>query len=499
MNNKFFAILGLFAVSLMLAACGAAATPETITVVETVVVEKEVEGQMVTVVETVEVEKVVEKIVEVTAVPQEEAMDPNAPVLIVWWSHFADQPNKRLVIEKVIADYEAEHPNVDIVMTWWDKNPLRDAIRSTMTAGEGAPDITTFDTEVTEWVDADWLLDLTDALPWENFVEGTDLDGYYPNLGYEGHYKFNIGASVDMIFYNPDIFEELGIEVPEDFQFTEQEFLDVVQKCGDAGYAGYANAIGNRPTTGIVAVQNPMWNLVGAEESNLYFSGQKSWDTPEARHVLEYTAQLRDAGLWSESFSTMTIDEYHAYFHTQRQACMFPIPSWYTGRAFKPVEQGGQDPNWHFGMLRYPRMDGCQACDAIHAGFESGYGVLSSTKHPEVAKDILAYFSQPKYGALWTAITDIPSPIQYDTEKDWPSEELVAKMAEQLGTTPGQWDWYWEEYNKVYGGLPTMQTPTSACGDFNDAMTNALSQGIPLDLVSVDEAVEMLDSALCTP
>ena len=81
---KFRAVLVLLAVAIVLpimAACGAAATPETITVVETVVVEKEVEGETVTVVETVEVEKVVEvekeveKVVtvEVEAEPQEES------------------------------------------------------------------------------------------------------------------------------------------------------------------------------------------------------------------------------------------------------------------------------------------------------------------------------------------------------------------------------------------------------------------------------------------
>ncbi len=56
------AILAMFAITLM--ACGGAATPETITVVETVIVEKE--GEVVTVIETVEVEKEVEKVVEVT-------------------------------------------------------------------------------------------------------------------------------------------------------------------------------------------------------------------------------------------------------------------------------------------------------------------------------------------------------------------------------------------------------------------------------------------------
>lgn len=69
---------------------------------------------------------------------------------IEWWSHWANEPAKVAVIEQIAADYMAEHPNVTIEITWWDKGPLFDAIRSTMTAGEGAPDITTFDKEVPE-------------------------------------------------------------------------------------------------------------------------------------------------------------------------------------------------------------------------------------------------------------------------------------------------------------------------------------------------------------
>ncbi|MFQ5613718.1 MAG: ectoine/hydroxyectoine ABC transporter substrate-binding protein EhuB [Anaerolineae bacterium] len=60
-SKTAFALSTLIVLLLLLAAqCGPAPTPETITVVETVVVEKEVEGETVTVVETVEVEKVVE-------------------------------------------------------------------------------------------------------------------------------------------------------------------------------------------------------------------------------------------------------------------------------------------------------------------------------------------------------------------------------------------------------------------------------------------------------
>ena len=342
-------------------------------------------------------------------------------------------------------------------------------------------------------MEAGWLVDLADALPWENFAPAAKLDGTYPDLGFPGNYKYNIGATINLLFYNPDIFAELGVEVPEDYQFTADEFLEIVQKCSEAGYAGVADAIGNRPYPAVWAVQYPLFGLVGAEAFDQYNAGLQSWDTPEARQALEYSAALRDAGLWPGSFSTMTIDEFHVYFHTQRDACMLFVPTWYAGRAFKAVEEGGQDPEWHFGMLRYPVWDESAAPNTAWAASESGYGLLSTSEQQEVAKDILAFASQPKYGALWTAVTNIPSIINYDPETDWPSDELQA----QLGATPGQWDWYWDEFNKVYGPMDKGLALTARCGDFNDAVVSALNEGLPQGLISVDEAIELLDSKLC--
>src|SRR5262245_11583279 len=74
-----FVIVALL--SLIAAACGAA-QPQTITVVETVVVEKEVQGETVTVVETVEVvkevevEKIVTQEVEVVTEVDPDALPP---------------------------------------------------------------------------------------------------------------------------------------------------------------------------------------------------------------------------------------------------------------------------------------------------------------------------------------------------------------------------------------------------------------------------------------
>lgn len=406
-------------------------------------------------------------------------------VTIEVWSHFANEPTTRSIIEGVFEAYEAEHPNVNIEVTWWDKNPERDAIRTAMlSGGADAPDITTFDTEDVDWVEAGWLVDLSDSLPWDNFIGGTKDAETYP--GIDGVYKFNFASTIDYLLYNRAIFEELEIEVPDDFQFTQDEFLDVVRKCHEAGYAGVADAIGNRPFPGTYPTWTALLNKVGGEEFGKYFRGEQSWDTPEVREVLQWVADLGEAGLWPETFSTMTIDEYHLYFHTQQKACMLYNGSWYTARAFAPVENGGQDPDFHFGMLRYPAMDEAQGNNLLRGSFPTGYAVISTSDHIDIAKDILLFWaSSPRFGAMQELLNNAPSAIKY-TADDIP---------EALLDNP--WQWYWDEFALVYGDLDIYVPSGAACGDFNAAVESALNQGLPLGLLSVDETIEILDSGLC--
>lgn len=404
--------------------------------------------------------------------------------VVTWWSHWANEPAKVAVIEAIVKDYEAAHPDVDIVLVWWDKNPLADAVRNTMTAGKGAPDIITFDTERSEWVKAGWMMDLENVIPWANLIPAAKLDGTY--TGIKGIYKFNIGATSNMILYNREIFAKLGIKVPDDFQFTQDEFVDVVTKCKAGGYAGVANAIGNRPYATRYPTEWALFNLVGPDEYGAYQRGEKSWNTPEARQAINFTADLTKAGMWPGSLATMTIDEFHVYFHTQQKACMFYIPTWYSGRAFKPEKEGGQSPNFQFGMLRYPEMKGARNNNGFLAGFESGYGILTSTKVADLAQDILAFAAQPKYGALWVAVTNSPSAIKYDPAKDLPK-----------GVDSTTWKWYWDEYAKVYGSLQVQTPLVTRCGEMEDAFKTVLNEGIPQAMITVDEAVKMLDAKLC--
>jgi oligopeptide transport system substrate-binding protein len=78
-SKRIFLFLIISIVMALVAACGGAAAPGTITVVETVIVEKEVAGETVTVVETVEVVKEVEK--EVVKEVDPDALPPEETLL----------------------------------------------------------------------------------------------------------------------------------------------------------------------------------------------------------------------------------------------------------------------------------------------------------------------------------------------------------------------------------------------------------------------------------
>ncbi len=417
------------------------------------------------------------------ASPQSETAKASEAKKILWWSHWANEPSKVETIERVAKDYMAANPNVNIENVWWDKNPLRDAFRAAMTAGsKEVADIVTVDTPmVPQYADAGWLVSL-DAIPADRFVPGAVAQGTYKG----SLYKYNIGKSINMVFFNPAIMNELGIKVPSSNQFDRTQYLDSVKKASAAGYAGAANAIGNRPYPAEMVVRFLMATMVtDADEWSQYWRGKKSWGSPPMKEVLTFFAELGKAGFWPESFTTMTIDEFHVYFHTQRKSLYLWIPSWYTGRSFKPESEGGQDPDWHMGMMLYPKLAGAKDAGALLGGFESGYGVTSANPDNEAtAIDILAFMAQPKYGALWEAKTAIPSAVR-NTPADKPSD-----------VPEGPWGWYTSTIADVYGDAPVLLGNLAGMsGDMKDAIKSNVNEGIPQGLVTVDKAIENIDKA----
>jgi len=409
------------------------------------------------------------------------------PVTINWWSHWANEPNKRDVIETFVADYMESHPTVEINLEWWDKNELIQALRNTLTAGEGFPDIFTMDAgpDGSDYVAAGWVLNLDPYVDWETQVVPAGYELYsFPTLGMEGTYGIPIEYYYDTIFYNKGIFEELGIEVPDDYTYTYDEWVDVMKTCAASEYAPVANAIGNRISNSQWPFKHALLAYAGPDDFALYLQGLKNWDTPEVRKALAQHIELSQIPIWPASFATMTIDEYHVYFYNQEKACAMYLATWYTGRAFKPADEGGQADDFHerLGMLRPVDMPDAEYNNLSLGAVGSGYAAAAMTEHPDIVGDILNSLASSKYGAMWVGKTASPTAVVYDP----------ADVESEYG-------WYFDILNEVYGSVEVIAPNVNpACGEIDTAIADVIGEGIPLGIIDdADTAIEMLNEGLC--
>ncbi|RME45507.1 MAG: extracellular solute-binding protein [Caldilineae bacterium] len=121
----------------LLSACAGAATPETVTVVQTVEVEKVVTQEVEKVV-TQEVEKVVTK--EVEKVVTKEVEKAAEPVHIILWTKEGEADGGLQYVQSLADAYNAVHPNVTFEVVNKDVEALREDFQTAALAGT-SPDL----------------------------------------------------------------------------------------------------------------------------------------------------------------------------------------------------------------------------------------------------------------------------------------------------------------------------------------------------------------------
>jgi multiple sugar transport system substrate-binding protein len=408
--------------------------------------------------------------------PAAEEPAAEEPIKLVWWSHWAEETNKRDFIEQVIADYTAEHPNVEVETVWWQKQEMFNAIQNTSIAGEGFPDIFYTDRTAPQLVEAGFTADLADSIDWDNVEDWARESWTWPDGAI---YAMPLEAATLELYLNQGAFEELGIELPEDRQLTADEFMEVAQKCIDGGYDVFA---GGMQWWGSGAL--PFWyaleHTLGIEEFAKYFNGEVPVDTPEARAAIEWAYELVSMPAYGESYATNTIAEAHQDFHTKESACMFPVGSWYTGRAFVPPEEGGQPPEFQLSCMPYPAMPDGVANDE-HLWYVGGsLAVHDMSPNKETAMDLVNYAAQEKYGNLWYSKTGVQTGIKTNLET----------------MPPTDFDWYFEEFESCKPAAKS--TPINVFSqppEFRQTWIQVFNEGLPLGLMDVDEALEKLEAA----
>jgi multiple sugar transport system substrate-binding protein len=404
-------------------------------------------------------------------------------VELIWWHHWAEEDSKKRVITHFIEDYQKAKPNVTLNIQWWQKADMYPVAKNAFIAGKDFPDLMYGPED--PFIEAGWFEDLSTVLDWSQFQPGAKERATRTIAGKTGAWDPPLESGSDEIYYNPKIFEKLGIKVPESRQYTADEFVDLAQKIRDGGFDPFAQGAGDRNYPGRFLYQFGFLSNLGCDEHKSLYAGQSSWATPGVRQVLDWGARLAKIPAMPPTYATMTLAESHQYFHTPPpgkdlpRAAMFLVGAWYAGRAFVPPEKGGQPADFRVSWLKYPSFSGGKGTGLQNGGGGGGGGSVASLgKNKEVAKDVIKTFMNVKYGSIWLGETYVPTELKTDSKQ----------------VPQGQYQWYAEEYARTHAGVNFCTLNVTIPPALDQAMTATLNEGLPQNLITVDKAVELLET-----
>lgn len=389
------------------------------------------------------------------------------------WSHWADEENKKAVFYEVANRFQKKYPDVQVNFTWYQKVDLKPALMAAIPGGTG-PDVFYNDPPWTEFVTEGLVADIADALNWDNVEEWAremwEHDGKI--------YSLQLEAWTVELYYNKDIFEELGIVVPPSYQFHTEEFKELVSKCVAAGYDAFAAGTADRDYPGFFVGETLLLHKLGKEGMDKLYKCELSWKDPRVVEVLNYWKELVDMGAYPEGISGIKLGESHRYFYQEKRAAMFPMGAFYPGRAFVPPEKGGQPKDFRLGIMLYPSWPDGQGNHLVLLSPGGALAVNPLSKNIDLAKKFLAEFAQPDIGALWLNKAVVPTGLKVDPSKITENREY--------------WDMYFSVHKNTenFVGLSNI----SFKGKMKDTVAQVLNAAFPAGLISVDEAIELLEN-----
>jgi multiple sugar transport system substrate-binding protein len=409
---------------------------------------------------------------------------PANAVELKWWSHWATQDSKKVVLNEAKRRFEAKHPGHTVTITYYEKKNMWPILRAAFTAGSGFPDVFYYDIDVPEFITAGWLADLTPAVRWENIEPYGKAFWTRPGPGGKvGTWAIPVEASSDEVYFNKKMFRQLGITVPTSFAFGQDEFKEVVTKCGKAGFSGFATGAADREWAALYIPTALLLSKLGGDDLKKLGKGELSWKDPRVVDVMRYYRELIDAGAYARTLSSMTLADAHRFFHTDQKACMFPVGSWYTGRAFVPPEKGGQPKDFELGLLNYPLMKDGKGHGQKFLSVAGSLAVAAKSPNLPLALEVANAFADVEVGNMWMASTGIQTGIKTDPAKiDSPIK------------------WYFEEFGRVnksskWVDLTAQDMKALMKPGLWETWVATVNQGLPNKLLGADEALSKLEEA----
>jgi len=398
---------------------------------------------------------------------------------ITMWSHWPDEASKRNFIEDRVKEFEAATPECKVNLQFVQKADLYASVKTSVRTGQ-APDIFWLEPDEIGFAKSGYLE------PLDNYIDLDNLEDWAKrSWTWNGKvYAMPQEAYSVELYYNRDLLKKLGVELPANAQFTQAQFADLVRKSAAAGITPLAQGVADRPYPGAYFLEEVLLRKLGTDDYGKLLTGKLSFKDPRVIETMTWVRQMVDGGLYPKSMATLKLGESHYYFHTNPGALMFPIASWYTGRAFVPPEQGGQPRDFPLGLMNFPVMDGskCPECKTLAVG--GSYVMYSRGKKKDCAGKMLKSLATVENGNKWMEAVLLQTGVKTDPSRIQGIHAAYFKELQQRSAGA-----------KFFIGTP-LHYMSGKCGD---TFAQVLNRAFPGGFLSVEQAAEQMDAACKAP
>jgi raffinose/stachyose/melibiose transport system substrate-binding protein len=379
---------------------------------------------------------------------------------------------KRLPWEVILPNFERAYPNIKIEITWAATTTETTQLLLTQLAAGNGPDLFAVApgsgglTSVTRLAKAGYLEPYV-GVPWVKrlvpFVTSLDKVG-------KALYAFTPGVWLYALFHNDDLFQQLGLGVPQTFD----QLLDVCRKAKAAGKIPYLLA-GGTPAditaliTGMasstVFANDPKW-ISKRKQNAVTFAGTPGW-----RQALQQVIDMNTAGCFQPGAAGMTTPNHYAMFASGQGLMLGGISS-----QFPAIDVFGTNVN--YSVSRYPATT--RARDLrVTVGAGDSFAINSKSHVKEAALTFVNFLARPKQNALWASVNGWIT--QDDLLKGRVPSRLsnLAPMLEN-GTTvlnPGAYYWNADVGQALATNAIGLITGQRSVDDVLQAMDAAWNQG----------------------
>ena len=347
---------------------------------------------------------------------------------VTWWGWTPDTP----VAERYIAAFNEEYPDIEVTYRNFENVDFRTTLGPALDSGEG-PDV--FDLSGAGGSPDLWggyALDLAPVAEeelgddWESAFGGNYLEQLTSSDGRLVSLPLG-GMSAGFLWYNADLLEQAGAEVPTDYD----SWVATCEKVAATGKACFTMGAGGEDT-----FPTEMFHSIANSVDPEFFidaaTGEASWDDPAGVEVLQIIRDMREDGIIRANALDAPQYPLANEEFMRGDAAMVQMGFWYTQYAgaescATSMEAAGVSDPTCFVQLPTAFPDVAGKGNGSEVFGEVDYGLAINAESPNIAaaKTFVSWMTMSQEGQQNVANAIDLLPALQGIAPDWSAIDLV--------------------------------------------------------------------------